>query len=81
MRSNEDEEDGNIASIAFLNLLHDFCGKGVATRWNAWLEKNVKDSVIIIDEDQCRMDVRRKNRRTLNLIPHHLERRNRSTLI
>lgn len=71
LRSNQDEDEdeveGNIAANAFLNLLHDFCGKGVVTRWNAWLEKNGKDSVIIIDEDQCTMDVRRKKRRTLNL--------------
>lgn len=70
LSSNEDEEDGNRTSYSFPNFFSDSCGGGVATRWNAWLEKNVKDNIIIIDissdqveEDQYSVHVCGKKRK------------------
>lgn len=56
----DSEEDGSSTVNAFLNFLGDLfsSGKGTATRWDEWFEKNVKDSIIDIssdhmDENQC----------------------------
>lgn len=73
--NNEDEEDENCTN-AFLNFLGDLCGKVVATRWDAWFEKNVKGNIIVIDissdhvaQDQCGMRGKKRKDVEFNTTP------------